>query len=88
MSPILVRPVREQLEHDRLVRLLQIKLRRRFDAVTNPGGQQNAPVRAATGLLFPDLLLFSQDRGRRLQAAQKSEPSGGVTGESEPCQSD
>ena len=37
VSPILVRPVREQLEHDRLVRLLQTKSRRRFDAVANPG---------------------------------------------------
>ena len=77
MSPILVRPVREQLEHDRLVRLLQIKSRRRFEAVANPGGQQNAPVRVGTGSLFPDLLLFSQDRGRRLQAIVEVE-----TGES------
>jgi len=26
VSPILVRPVREQLEHDRIIRLLQVKL--------------------------------------------------------------
>ena len=73
MSPILVRPVREQLEHDRLVRLLQTKSRRRFDAVANPGNQQNVPVRSGTGSLFPDLLLFSQDRGRRLQAVVEVE---------------
>ena len=77
MSPILVRPVREQLEHDRLVRLLQIKFRRRFETVANPGGEQNASVRAGTGVLFPDLLLFSQDRGRRLQGIVEVE-----TGES------
>ena len=77
MSPILVRPVREQLEHDRLVRLLQTKSRRRYDAVANPGAQQNAPVRVGAGSLFPDLLLFSQDRGRRLQAIVEVE-----TGES------
>lgn len=77
MSPILVRPVREQLEHDRLVRLLQIKSRRRFEAEANPGGEQNASVRAGTGGLFPDLLLFSQDRGRRLQGIVEVE-----TGES------
>ena len=77
MSPILVRPVREQLEHDRLVRLLQIKSRRRFDAVANPGVQQNAPVRVGISSLFPDLLLFSQDRGRRLHAVVEVE-----TGES------
>ena len=28
VSPILVRPVREQLEHDRLIRLLQAKLKK------------------------------------------------------------
>jgi len=77
VSPILVRPVREQLEHDRLVRLLQTKFRRRFDAEANPGNQQNVPVRSGTGSLFPDLLLFSQDRGRRLQAVVEVE-----TGES------
>jgi hypothetical protein len=77
VSPILVRPVREQLEHDRLVRLLQIKSRRRFDAVANPGVQQNAPVRVGTSSLFPDLLLFSQDRARRLHAVVEVE-----TGES------
>jgi hypothetical protein len=77
VSPILVRPVREQLEHDRLVRLLQTKSRRRFDAVANPGVQQNAPVRVGTSSFFPDLLLFSQDRGRRLHAVVEVE-----TGES------
>ena len=30
MSPILVRPVREQLEHDRIIRLLQAKNRRQY----------------------------------------------------------
>ena len=32
MSPILVRPVREQLEHDRIIRLLQTKFRRKYQA--------------------------------------------------------
>ena len=77
MSPILVRPVREQLEHDRIVRLLQAKSRRRFDASMNPGSEQNVPVRLGTTSLFPDVLLFSQDRGRRLQAVIEVE-----TGES------
>ena len=72
VSPILVRPVREQLEHDRLVRLLQAKSRRRFDAVANPGAQQNAPVRVGAGSLFPDLLLFSQDRGPAAAGGRRS----------------
>ena len=77
MSPILVRPVREQLEHDRLIRLLQTKLKRRYDAVINPGVEQNAPVKMGTTVVFPDLVLFSVERGRRLQAVVEVE-----TGES------
>jgi hypothetical protein len=68
VSPIRVRPVREQLEHDRLIRLLQNRSRRRFEADANPGGQQIAGVKAGTATFYPDLLLFSQDRARRLQA--------------------
>ena len=45
MSPILVRPVREQLEHDRIIRLLHGKSRRKYDAGINPGAEQNAPGR-------------------------------------------
>jgi hypothetical protein len=68
VSPILVRPVREQLEHDRIVRLLQSKSRRRFEAGMNPGNEQNVSVGGASAPLYPDLVLFSQERGRRLQA--------------------
>ena len=77
MSPILVRPVREQLEHDRLIRLLQVKLRRKFDAGINPGVEQNASVAEGAQLLYPDLVLFSTDRARRLQGVIEVE-----TGES------
>ena len=44
MSPILVRPVREQLEHDRVIRLLQAKYKRKFEVAINPGNEQSAPV--------------------------------------------
>lgn len=77
MSPILVRPVREQLEHDRLIRLLQAKLRRKFDAGINPGVEQNASVGNGPLPLYPDLVLFSLERGRRLQGVIEVE-----TGES------
>ena len=77
MSPILVRPVREQLEHDRLIRLLQTKLRRKFEAAINPGNEQNAPVGSGTTAVFPDLVLMSLERGRRLQGVIEVE-----TGES------
>ena len=67
MSPILVRPVREQLEHDRIIRLLHGKFRRKYEAGMNPGIEQNMPVGSGPTALFPDLVLLAQDRGRRLQ---------------------
>jgi len=67
VSPILVRPVREQLEHDRIIRMLHAKLRRKYEAGMNPGAEQNMPVGVGPGALFPDLVLLSPDRGRKLQ---------------------
>jgi len=67
LSPILVRPVREQLEHDRIIRLLHGKFRRKYEAGMNPGNEQNAPVGAGSAALYPDLVLSSQDRGHKLQ---------------------
>jgi hypothetical protein len=77
VSPILVRPVREQLEHDRLIRLLQVKLRRKFEVAINPGNEQNAPVGTGPTAVYPDLVLLSLERGRRLQGVIEVE-----TGES------
>ena len=77
MSPILVRPVREQLEHDRLIRLLQTKFRRKFEVGMNPGAELNAPVGTGPSALYPDLVLSWPDRGHRLQAVVEVE-----TGES------
>ena len=77
MSPILVRPVREQLEHDRLIRLLHAKFRRKYEAGMNPGNEQNTPVGAGPSALYPDLVLMTPDRGHRLQTVVEVE-----TGES------
>jgi len=66
VSPILVRPVREQLEHDRIIRLLQTKHRRKYEAGINPGAEQNVPVGSGPSALFPDVVLMSQDRGHKL----------------------
>ena len=67
VSPILVRPVREQLEHDRIIRLLQARFRRRFDVGINPGAEQNSPVGSGATAVYPDVVLASPDRGRRVQ---------------------
>ena len=67
MSPILVRPVREQLEHDRIIRLLQAKLKRKHDVAVNTGDEQAAPIKVGPGQMYPDLVLTSADKGHRLE---------------------
>lgn len=67
MSPILVRPVREQFEHNRIIRLLHGKFRRKYEAAMNPGVEQNMPVGAGPAAIYPDLVLLSQDGRHRLQ---------------------
>ena len=61
-----MRPVREQLEHDRVIRLLQAKYKRKFEVAINPGHEQNASVLVGTLPWFPDLVLYSQERSRKL----------------------
>jgi hypothetical protein len=68
VSPILVRPVREQFEHDRVIRVLQARYKRKYEVAINPGPEQNASVGVGDLPMYPDLLLYSQDRGRKLQA--------------------
>jgi len=77
LSPILVRPVREQLEHDRIIRQLHARYRRKYEAGMNPGSEQNAAVGSGPSALYPDLVLLAQERGHRLQAVVEVE-----TGES------
>jgi hypothetical protein len=67
LSPILVRPVREQLEHDRIIRVLHAKFRRKYEAGMNPGVEMNMPVGPGPSPMYPDLVLLTPDRGRKLQ---------------------
>ncbi len=78
MSPILVRPVREQLEHDRVIRLLQTKLKRRHDVAMNIGEDQTVPVRIGQVQIFPDLVLTATDRGRKLMGTVEVETAESV----------
>lgn len=78
MSPILVRPVREQLEHDRVIRLLQAKYKRKYDVAINPGQQQVAPVGSGPSPWYPDLVLHSTERGRRLAGVVEVETAESV----------
>jgi hypothetical protein len=73
VSPILVRPVREQLEHDRVIRLLLARFRRRFDVAINPGAEQNSPIGVGPSAIYPDVVLTSLDRGRKVEAVVEVE---------------
>ena len=65
MSPIFVRPVREQLEHDRLIRFLQAKHKRKYEVAVNMGDERLAPMKAGLVTVFPDLILTE---GRKVAA--------------------
>jgi hypothetical protein len=78
VSPILVRPVREQLEHDRVIRLLQAKLKRRHEVVINIGDDQTVPVRIGQVQIYPDLVLTSPDKGHKLEGTVEVETAESV----------
>jgi hypothetical protein len=67
LSPILVRPVREQLEHDRVIRLLLAKLKRKHEVAVNIGDEQISGLKIGPGQMFPDLVLTSQDKNHKLE---------------------
>jgi len=77
VSPILTRPIREQLEHDRVIRQLQARYKRKHEVVINPGAEQNQSVTVGELAVYPDLVLFSQEKSRRLEGTVEVE-----TGES------
>lgn len=66
MSPILIRPVREQLEHDRIIRLLQLRYKRRFTVSINIGSDLVVPVGEGPSALYPDLVLAPTGRARKV----------------------
>lgn len=74
--PILTRPVREQLEHDRVIRLLQPRYKRKHDVIINPGAEQNQSVTVGELAVYPDLVLLAE-RGKKLEGTVEVE-----TGES------
>jgi hypothetical protein len=66
VSPILTRPVREQLEHDRVIRQLQAKYKRKTDVIINPGNEQNQSISIGDLVVYPDLLVFAEGTKRLL----------------------
>jgi len=57
VSPILVRPVREQLEHDRVIRLLQQRWRRKYLVGINQGSETTTSVVQGETTYYPDVVL-------------------------------
>ena len=78
MSPILVRPVREQLEHDRVIRLLQARLKRKHEVAVNIGQDQTVPVKIGPVQIYPDLVLTAMDKGRKLEGTVEVETAESV----------
>ena len=60
-----------------MIRLLQARLKRRHEVAINVGEEQTAGVKVGAGQMFPDLVLFSQDKARRVEGIVEVE-----TGES------
>ena len=77
MSPIYTRPIREQAEHDRVIRQLQARYKRKHEVAINPGAERNQAVMVGDLECFPDLVLYSTDRSRKLEGTVEVE-----TGES------
>ena len=77
MSPILIRPVREQIEHDRIIRVLHARLRSDFDVEANLGDEKRAALRIGQRTHHPDLVLTAPGAPRKIQAVVEVE-----TGES------
>jgi hypothetical protein len=82
VSAILMRPIREQFEHDRVIRLLQTRFRKskkKYVVGANVGEEKTAAVRVGTKTFHPDLVLMSADRSRRILGVVEVETSESVT---------
>jgi len=78
VSPILLRPIREQFEHDRVIRQLQTRLGRKFDVAMNPGASEEVSVRIGNRTLFPDIVLSGGGGSRRLHGLVEVETAESV----------
>ena len=71
MTPILVRPIREQVVHDRVIRQLSGKWRRnrnRYSVAANVGSSTEAAVKVGGQSLYPDIIVMNTEGPRRLHA--------------------
>ena len=78
MSPILLRPIREQLEHDRVLRQLQTRWKRRFEVSINFRQEETASVRSRKINCYPDLILIQTIGSRRVHGVVEVETAESV----------
>ena len=80
MSPIIFRPIREQLEHDRVIRQLQkqSRWRREFEVTINAGAEEVVPVKVGNRICYPDLVLMRKVGPRRLYGVVEVETAESV----------
>ena len=79
VSPILLRPIREQFEHNRMIRLLQTRLRRRYLVGVNiEDEREGVGVRSGSDLVYPDLVLTNTTGARRLHGIVEVETAESV----------
>ena len=76
--PILVRPVREQLEHDRIIRLLEAKWKRKFKVEANPGDERNAGIKVTQRARSTPDLVLTEEGGRQAQGPGRGQTSESV----------
>ena len=80
MSPIIFRPIREQLEHDRVIRQLQkqSRWRREFEVAINVGAEEAVSVKVGDRICYPDLVLTRRIGARRLYGVVEVETAESV----------
>jgi hypothetical protein len=62
LSPIYIRPAREQAEHDRLIAFLEGQHKSTFDVLTNRGDARDYALKVGGGTYFPDLILMEDKK--------------------------
>ena len=66
LTPILIRPIREQVQHDRVIRHLQTRWRRKYSVAINPGDTRESSIKIKGIQLYPDLLLTASRSSNRV----------------------
>lgn len=78
VSPILIRPVREQIEHDRVIRVIHARLRGEFDVESNLGDDRRASLRIGQRTHYPDVVFTVQGAPRKIAGVVEVETAESV----------